>query len=170
MTRGDWQALLRHLQRPAGPKGACDWLLLHDSSSSKGPVVLETLSAPAGLPESIHRYLVLRRDLASVTLMFLQKPGVWEVDDLRSPVVQLSLGALNGAQLVAGRMYCSFGYYGEAGDWVAKNEEFTRCALKLLGRTKRFLNTTDSPHKGLIGPEASQLAARGEIALRDLLD
>jgi hypothetical protein len=168
MTPADWRTLLEHVRASSGPRAHCDWLVLHDSSLDGKPLVQETLSPPAGLPDSIHRYLVLPSDLASVGMTFLERQGHWDVDDLRSPVIQLSLGKVNGPRLIAGRIYCAFGYYGEAETWIGKDEEFARCALRLFRQARSFLGATTSPIKGLIGPEASYLLAKGRLELRAL--
>ncbi len=109
----------------------------------RGPE-LETRSTISweGNPDPII-WLARDEDLASVRLRHVEAQGYWVVDQLRSPVVELSrrmavtAGALSVEGPAQGRLFYELGCFGEDGRPVAFSEDFVEWAQGIFKAVRR---------------------------------
>lgn len=167
MTPADWRTVLSRIGVLGGTDTSSEWVVIHGRSTRNEPILLQDMDAGPGMPDSGQRYLVLADDVVNVRMEHAPRAGHWYVDDLRSPVVQLSLGNLNSERLIAGRLYYASGYY-QGTEWIVKHARFLESARRLSSRLKSRLSKAPASSPGYMGPEASSLVAADRIRLSTL--
>jgi hypothetical protein len=72
-------------------------------------------------------WLAREEDLELISLNYISAQGYWLVDQIRSPVLELSRGGMDESRLVPGRLYYRTGYY-DGPEWVGFSPEFLEWA------------------------------------------
>ncbi len=112
----------------------------------------------------LYLFLVRPEDMERVVTSDVSEQQYWEVDVLRSPVVQFNRSFSNGAILRSGRLYYVDGYYGEDGVWLEKDSAFRGWAKRTLATAKKFLRRCERDY---VGPDTLKwLQEGGELTPR----
>ena len=109
-------------------------------------------------------YLARPADVGAVAFREVAEQGYWTVDDLRSPVVELTRCYFDGKMLRSGRLFYETGYYGGDGAWVDKPKAFLAWAEALLGAARKALRR-EPRLDAYLGPEARELHDRNAVEL-----
>ena len=99
-------------------------------------------------------------DRADVSLQSVDGQSFWVLDELRSPVVELSRCYYNGTELRRGRFYFHQGYWGGDEKWVDKSKGFVEWANRTFSAIRRSLSR-DAGLDAYLGPHAKAWIARG---------
>ena len=106
-------------------------------------------------------WLVRGEDLASILIRRVKAQGYWVVDQLRSPVVELSrrmavvAGARSAEEPVQGRLFYELGYHGDSDGPVEFPGEFVEWAQGIF-KTVRGHFTRDPGAGCYDGPDAHE--------------
>ncbi|MEZ4297826.1 MAG: hypothetical protein R3B70_22915 [Polyangiaceae bacterium] len=113
--------------------------ILHSRSPTATPRVLPSLRFEENSQAFLHYYLVREGDFDKVVTEYVPTQGYWSIEELFSPVVELSSCFFDGNILRQGRVYYKDGFYGPDGLWVDKPEPFRTWAKAVLRHTKKLL-------------------------------
>jgi len=119
-------------------------VLIHDRSCQPLPRVLDSLFHFDGEQQLFFYYLVQPEFLDAVLMQHVPAQGYWTVDDLRSPVIELSTCFCDGVILRRGRLYYVDGFYDSEDNWVYHSDSFRKWAKTLLAKTRRTLTRLDT--------------------------
>ena len=146
---------------------AGELVVLRSRSPTPEPHQVDTTNFTEDGRQWLFLYLVRPSDLSAVRTEEVTAQGYWSVDDLRSPVIELTRCYYNGKILRRGRLYFVDGYYGAQDQWVEKPEEFKAWAKRLFAAARKTL-TFDKNLGAHIGPEAEQMRLDGEVEFKSL--
>ena len=105
-------------------------------------------------------YLVREVDLDSVITKEVPGQGYWTIDDLCSPVIELTLGRIEKDVIRRGRLYYNDNYYDSTGKLVNKSSDFLKWANRIFASAKSWL-TYDREVSSYVGKEAQELRKSG---------
>jgi hypothetical protein len=142
-------------------------VVLHDRSPTPESRQVETTNFTEDGKQWLFLCLVAPSDLSAVRTREVAAQGYWSVDDLRSPVIELTRCYYNGEILRRGRLHFVDGYYGAQDQWVEKPEEFKAWAMRLFAAARKTL-TFDKELGAHIGREAMQMRRDGEVEFKSL--
>ncbi len=137
-------------------------LILHSRSDKPKPRIVESTDFKESGHQWLFFYLVQPDDLSAINLEEVPEQRYWSIDELSSPVVELTRGYFDGKILRRGRLYYTHGFYGEDDLWVEKPEPFKSWAKRLLSVTRRTLKL-DRDVSAYVGPEAETLKEKGVV-------
>jgi hypothetical protein len=146
---------------------AGELVVLHVRSPTPEPRQVDNTNFTEDGKQWLFLYLVRPDDLSAVRTREVAAQRYWSVDDLRSPVIELTRCYYNGKILRRGRLYFVDGYYGAEDQWVEKPEEFKAWANRLFAAARKTL-TFDKNLGAHIGPEAEQMRLDGEVEFKSL--
>ena len=106
-------------------------------------------------------YLARASDLPDVKLKHVPAQGYWVVENLFSPVVEVSRCYYDGKVLKQGRLYYTDGFYDDS-EWVEKPPAFTAWAKRLFTAARKTLKN-DKELMAYVGSEAMEMRARGVV-------
>lgn len=132
--------------------------VLHSRSPGPQPKILDSVTLEENGKPWLFFCLVRPEDMAAVVTAPVPAQGYWTIDELRSPVVELTRCFFDGATLRRGRLYYVDGYYNANGVWEEKSEAFRTWAKRALSRVRRLLKRYDADY---IGPGADSWLSSG---------
>ncbi len=133
-------------------------VIVHGQSRGPYPKVVDLSEARTWL----FTYLVRRVDLDSVLTKHVPTQGYWIIDELRSPVIEITRCYYDGQLLRRGRFYYNDAYYDDAGQPCGKSPGFSDWAKKVLSKARRIL-TYNKQLGAYVGEEAIQLHEKGVV-------
>lgn len=126
-------------------------VFLRYSHPSGSPAESQTLDRSSNLDPIV--WLVRQDEVHGVLLRPVPGQAHWLVDQIRSPVIELSRGNTNGDGAGLGRLYYHTGYFDEHGQWVEFAESFHSWAKEILNMARRILGpASDRPTLSGVGP------------------
>jgi hypothetical protein len=122
------------------------YAVLHSRSPTSQPRVVKSFARIENERPWLFFFLVRLPELSSVKLKHVPQQGYWSIDVLKSPVVELSLGAFDATTLGRSRLYFTESFFDEKGKLIPKPDAFVLWGRSLITSTKRYLKRqTGSP-------------------------
>jgi len=122
-----------------------DWARIEASLKELGSLTIVHSRSPTSVPRTVPSAdlsengepwlffgLVRQSDLPKLLLEHVAAQSYWSIDELRSPVVELTNSYCDGTILRRGRVYYVDGYYDDQDQWVEKSDDFKQWAKTVL--------------------------------------
>jgi len=120
-------------------------LLLPYRHAGSAPDLLGTL---ADRREGIVWLVRSAEDLAQVRMDHVPQQGYWTVDQILSPVVEVSPGGISGLDVVPGRLHFNTGYFDDRGNYQDFPPAFVKWADGLVRWIRRNFHRDGSIYNG----------------------
>lgn len=123
-------------------------LVLNRYSPTAQPLVMESLEYTYNDRRWLSSYLVRPADLDKVVAYHVVEQGHWLIDELYSPVINISKCFFDGHILRRGRFYYIERYFDENDQLLSKSDEFRAWAKRVFAAVKKSLARKDSDYIG----------------------
>lgn len=131
-------------------------LILHDRSRGPYPRIVDSTDLVEDGDRQHFFNFVRTADLDSVVMKEVKTQGYWNIDDLRSPVIEFTRSNFNGELIRRGRLYYIDVYYDDSGKLVGKTPGFDVWAKKVLSKARRSMEF-DKELLAYVGDEANEM-------------
>ncbi len=121
-----------------------------------------TLLVPVMEESALRLNLMRGQDFPLV--QFNKRQDFFEIDTLRSPVIEFDRCYYNDRLMRRGRAFFETGFYDSAGDWTSKPTDFNQWGDQFLRWLRRYF-IRDEATKFYMGPLTQEWVAAEKIAL-----
>ncbi len=156
LTKNDVKDLLLFL------KSTESFNVLEEYSESVNPVIVKDSNNFFENIKTIKYFLIRENDLTDVVMKNIPAQKKWEIDYLRSPVIELIVFNMDGNRLNGGRFFYIEKYFGDDDKTIIKKSDFINWAKIIFLKTRKHLVKHD---RGYIGKEALALLQDSKITL-----
>jgi hypothetical protein len=129
-------------------KTSDEFFILHSSSPTSAPHIVDTMVCKPGETQWLFYYLVRKSDLDKVLMHYVEKQNYWSIDSVRSPVIEFDSCYLSENILRRGRVYYVNKFYDDEGILVGKPEDFCIWAKQIFLKIRKFLKKHEKDYIG----------------------
>ncbi|GAA0894536.1 hypothetical protein GCM10009122_42170 [Fulvivirga kasyanovii] len=117
-----------------------------------------------------YHYRITKQEFVDdLQLKYVESQNYYLIDSLRSPVIELTVSTVDMGNEIArlGRLFYYQGYYGDNGNWIAKDEKFLKWANDYTKSFSKAMKYAHDGNKNLISKVVSELHQEGKITLKN---
>lgn len=137
-------------------------IFLEARSNSQRPNFLENTAVSEMGKTGLGIYIARPDDIHSIRFRPIQEQNNFAVDELRSPVIEMTRCFFDGQKLRRGRLYYDESFYEENGILITKPPAFRDWAKRVLSEAIKGLSK-EKVQLAYLGAEASVLWKQGNI-------
>jgi hypothetical protein len=146
LTPSDFEAAICRIMQ-------CEkFVILHWKSNTPQPNIIPNFDIEVNGKPLLQFYLARREDLGVIQMRHVPDQNYWAIDDLRSPVIELTRCYFDRHKLRRGRVYLKDFYFNNSGIKMTKSVLFTKWSKRVLAAMRKTLKL-DPKLRAYIGPD-----------------